>query len=79
MNKTLTKTEEKNFNQISKINNKTELLYKIEYECEKCNGKNFEKGEIRTCSNNFMKIFNVQNNRYLSITCTDCGTFILII
>jgi uncharacterized protein len=44
----------------------------IKYVCPKCSTKTCEIGEIRTASSFLTKIFNIQNRRFSSVTCTEC-------
>jgi len=55
-------------------------LYKIrrkiimaEWECVKCGNKEFEKDQFQATGGNFAKIFDIQNKRFITITCTKCG------
>ncbi len=42
------------------------------WSCPKCSNVSFDQGEIRTTGGFFSKLFNVQNKRFTSITCTTC-------
>ena len=42
------------------------------YVCPKCGNKNYENGEIRTTGSFFTKLFNIQNKKFATITCTRC-------
>ena len=44
-----------------------------EYSCEKCNSTNFEQGKISTTGSGLSKFFNMQNNSFVTISCTKCG------
>lgn len=44
-----------------------------EWSCPKCNCKQYEKDQIQTAGGNFSKVFNVQNKRYVAISCKNCG------
>ena len=44
-----------------------------EYSCEKCNSPNFEEGKISTTGSGLSKFFNMQNNRFVTISCAKCG------
>jgi predicted nucleic-acid-binding Zn-ribbon protein len=44
----------------------------IKYACPKCGSRTCTTGEIRTASNFFTKIFNIQNRRFTSVTCDSC-------
>ena len=43
------------------------------YSCEKCHSTNFEEGKISTTGSGLSKFFNMQNNRFVTISCTKCG------
>ena len=38
--------------------------------CPKCNHKEYEEGEIRVTGSFWTKIFNVQNKKYGSVSCS---------
>jgi len=40
--------------------------------CPKCNNRQYELGEIRAASGLFTKLFNIQNRKFSSLTCTKC-------
>lgn len=44
----------------------------MKYLCPKCGTKTSVIGEIRTASSFLTKIFNIQNRRFTSVTCTQC-------
>ena len=43
------------------------------WSCPKCNHKEYEVGEIRVTGSFWTKIFNVQNKRYASVSCSKCS------
>jgi hypothetical protein len=43
-----------------------------DYKCPKCGNTTFEKDEIRTTGTGLAKVFDVQNKRFIAITCTNC-------
>ncbi|MDY0098731.1 MAG: zinc ribbon domain-containing protein [Bacteroidales bacterium] len=45
---------------------------RIKYSCPKCGRRICEVSEIRTASTFVTRIFNVQNRRFTSVTCTNC-------
>lgn len=48
-------------------------MYKnYKYTCPKCNGKHYELSEIRTTGSFMMKLFNIQNVKFTTVTCTKC-------
>ena len=42
------------------------------YVCPKCGNTHFETDEIRTTGGMFAKIFDVQNKKFTTVTCTNC-------
>ena len=44
----------------------------IKYACPKCGSRICITGEIRTTGSFVTKIFNIQNRRFTSVTCSDC-------
>ena len=42
------------------------------WSCPKCNHKECEIGEIRVTGSFWTKIFNVQNKKYASVSCSKC-------
>jgi len=48
------------------------MIKPIKYVCPKCGSKTCETGEIRATGSFLTKIFNVQNRRFTSVTCTEC-------
>ncbi|MCD4833940.1 MAG: zinc ribbon domain-containing protein [Bacteroidales bacterium] len=48
-------------------------MYKnYKYTCPKCNSRQYEIGEIRTTGSFMMKLFNIQNIKFTTVTCTKC-------
>ena len=45
----------------------------INYTCPKCNNKTFKTGELRATGGTLSKIFDVQNQKYTSVTCERCS------
>jgi len=43
------------------------------YECAKCGGHKYDTGEIRATGGFWQKIFNIQNRKFISISCSKCG------
>ena len=44
-----------------------------QYICPKCGCKSYITDQIQTTGGNFAKVFNVQNKRFITISCTNCG------
>jgi predicted nucleic-acid-binding Zn-ribbon protein len=51
---------------------KTIMDKPVRYTCPKCGKRQCEVGEVRTASSFLTKIFNIQNRRFTSVTCTVC-------
>ena len=45
----------------------------MEWKCEKCGNTEFEKDQFQATGGNFAKIFDVQNKKFITVTCTKCG------
>lgn len=43
------------------------------YKCAKCGCTNFIQDQIQTTGGMFSKIFDVQNKKYVAISCKQCG------
>ena len=43
------------------------------FQCPKCGGRKVETDEIRTTGAGFTKFFNIQNRRFTTVTCSNCG------
>ncbi len=41
--------------------------------CPKCGCDKFDKDQFQATGGNFAKIFDVQNKRFYTITCKNCG------
>lgn len=44
-----------------------------DYTCVKCGSTSFEKGEIRTAGGGLSKLIDVQNKKFFSVSCSQCG------
>lgn len=44
-----------------------------QYTCPKCGNTHYETDQIQTTGGNFAKIFDVQNKKFVTISCTRCG------
>ena len=43
------------------------------YQCPKCGGRKAESDEIRTTGSGFTKYFNIQNRKFIAVSCSNCG------
>lgn len=48
-------------------------MEKQQYICAKCGNRHFESDQFQATGGNFSKIFNVQNKRFITISCAACG------
>lgn len=43
------------------------------YTCVKCGGQEFESDQFQATGGNLAKIFDIQNKRFVTISCKKCG------
>ena len=43
------------------------------YCCPKCGGKEYISETIQTTGGNFSKLFDVQNRKFIAVSCRNCG------
>lgn len=43
------------------------------YVCAKCNCNTYESDEIRTTGGGLSRFFDVQNRKFVVVSCTNCG------
>ena len=43
------------------------------WNCPKCGNEEFEKDQFQAPGGNFAKIFDVQNKKFITVSCTKCG------
>ncbi len=44
-----------------------------EWKCVKCGNTAFEKDQFQATGGNFAKLFDVQNKKFITVSCTKCG------
>ncbi|MCH3973127.1 MAG: zinc ribbon domain-containing protein [Oscillospiraceae bacterium] len=44
-----------------------------QYICPKCGCTRYESDQFQATGGNFAKLFDVQNKRFITITCAQCG------
>ncbi len=44
-----------------------------QYVCPKCGNQHFEHDQFQATGGNFAKIFDIQNKKFITIICTNCG------
>ena len=46
---------------------------KQRYVCPKCGCTTYEYDQFQATGGNFAKVFDVQNKRFVTVSCTNCG------
>lgn len=46
---------------------------KRQYICDKCGNTHYVSDQFQATGGNFAKIFDVQNKKFVTISCTNCG------
>lgn len=44
-----------------------------QYVCVKCGCRHYESDQFQATGGNFAKLFDIQNKKFITITCFDCG------
>lgn len=44
-----------------------------QYVCPKCGCQSYESDQFQATGGNFAKIFDIQNKRFITISCKNCG------
>ncbi len=44
-----------------------------EFKCEKCGNRSYDKTELRTTGGKLSKLFDVQNKKFIAVSCSNCG------
>ena len=45
----------------------------IQYVCPKCGNRTYETDQFQATGGNFAKIFDIQNKKFVTVSCTHCG------
>ncbi len=48
-------------------------MEKIQYVCPKCGGTNYISDQFQATGGTMAKIFDIQNKRFITISCENCG------
>ncbi|MCU9816434.1 zinc ribbon domain-containing protein [Paraclostridium sp. AKS73] len=48
-------------------------MEKKQYVCPKCSNTSYESDQFQATGGNFAKIFDIQNKKFITISCTKCG------
>lgn len=49
------------------------MAEKREFVCTKCGNTKYEADQFQATGGNFAKIFDVQNKKFVTVSCTKCG------
>ncbi len=47
--------------------------YQQQYTCPKCGSHQYENDQFQATGGNFAKLFDIQNKKFITISCTHCG------
>lgn len=45
----------------------------IQYVCPKCGNTRYESDQFQATGGNFAKLFDIQNKKFITVSCTNCG------
>lgn len=48
-------------------------MEKKQYVCPKCENMKYDSDQFQATGGNFAKIFDIQNKKFITISCTQCG------
>ncbi|MBW6411736.1 zinc ribbon domain-containing protein [Clostridium weizhouense] len=48
-------------------------MEKKQFVCPKCGNQHYESDQFQATGGNFAKIFDVQNKKFITVSCTRCG------
>lgn len=48
-------------------------MQNLQYVCPKCGNRTYETDQFQATGGDFAKLFNVQNKRFCTVTCSNCG------
>ena len=48
-------------------------MEQIKYICPKCGNTHYETDQFQATGGNFAKIFDIQNKRFTTVSCSQCG------
>jgi predicted nucleic-acid-binding Zn-ribbon protein len=61
------------YNKVTNLNRGGEHMEKKQFECPKCGSNSYEHDQFQATGGNFAKIFDVQNKKFITISCKKCG------
>lgn len=44
-----------------------------QYVCPKCGNHSYETDQFQATGGNFAKLFDIQNKKFITVSCTQCG------
>ena len=50
-----------------------EDMDKQQYICPKCGNRSYEADQLQATGGNFAKLFDIQNKKFVTVSCTACG------
>lgn len=48
-------------------------MEKQQYVCPKCGNRDYEQDQFQATGGDFARLFDVQNRKFITISCTHCG------
>lgn len=48
-------------------------MERTQYVCVKCGNQHYRSDKFQATGGNFAKVFDVQNKRFTTVSCTECG------
>lgn len=48
-------------------------MEQMQYVCPKCGNRSYESDQFQATGGNFAKIFDIQNKKFYTVSCTRCG------
>ena len=48
-------------------------MEQIQYRCPKCGNTQYESDQFQATGGNFAKLFDIQNKKFVTVSCTRCG------
>ena len=55
------------------ISERGKVMEHRQFSCMKCSGTEYTGGEIRTTGSGVSRFFNLQNQKFASVSCSSCG------
>ena len=49
------------------------IMERMQYQCPKCGCVTYESDQFQATGGNFAKMFDIQNKKFITISCTQCG------